>query len=68
MPRYLTVLTIALLLGIVLARIFVLKRNWVEVMNFGKTDKTDILIRQLPIFYFYLVFAAVFHWPAVSKQ
>lgn len=37
-------------------------------MNFGKIDKTDFLIPPFAIFYFYLVFAAAFHLPTVSRQ
>jgi len=37
-------------------------------MNFGKIDKKDFLIPPFAIFYFYLVFAAAFHFPTVSSQ
>ncbi|WP_433966150.1 methyltransferase family protein [Tunturiibacter gelidiferens] len=37
-------------------------------MNFGKIDKKDYLIPPFAFFYFYLVFAAAFHLPTVSRQ
>jgi protein-S-isoprenylcysteine O-methyltransferase Ste14 len=68
MPRYFAVLTIVLMLGMVLARVVIMKRQGVEAMNFGKIDKTDFLIPPFALFYFYLVFAAAFNWPTVSTQ
>lgn len=68
MPRYFAVLTIVLMLGMVLTHVFLMKRKGVEAMNFGKIDKTDFFIPPFAFFYFYLVFAAAFHWPTVSTQ
>src|SRR6266487_3624188 len=44
MPKYLGALTIVLLLGMVLTRVFLLKRQGIKAMKFGSTDKTDFLI------------------------
>jgi protein-S-isoprenylcysteine O-methyltransferase Ste14 len=68
MQRYLAALTIVLLLGIVLARIAMLRRQGVRAMNFGKQDKTDFFIPPFAFFYFYLVFANAFGWPTASRQ
>lgn len=68
MPRYFAVLTIVLMLGMVLSRVLLMKRKGIEAMNFGKTDKTDFLIPPFALFYFYIVFAAAFNFPAVSTQ
>jgi protein-S-isoprenylcysteine O-methyltransferase Ste14 len=68
MVRYLAALTIVLLLGLVLVRARLMKRNGIEAMNFGKMDKKDFLIPPFALFYFYLVFAAAFHLPTVSKK
>jgi protein-S-isoprenylcysteine O-methyltransferase Ste14 len=68
MPKYLGVLTIVLLLGMVLARVFLLKRQGIEAMKFGNIDRTDFLIPPFAFFYFYVLFAAAFHWPNVSKR
>lgn len=37
-------------------------------MKFGKMDKKDFLIPPFALFYFYLVFAAAFTLPTVSRQ
>lgn len=68
MPEYFAVLTILLLIGMVLTRAMMLKRKGIEVMQFGKMDKTDFLIPPFALFYFYLVFANAFNWPTVSRQ
>jgi hypothetical protein len=58
MPKYLGALTIVLLLGIVLIRVFLLKRQGIKAMKFGSVDKTDFLIPPFALFYFYVLFAA----------
>jgi protein-S-isoprenylcysteine O-methyltransferase Ste14 len=66
--RCLAALTIVLLLGTVLARVAMLRRQGVRAMNFGKRDRTDFLIPPFAFFYFYLVFANAFGWPSPSRQ
>jgi protein-S-isoprenylcysteine O-methyltransferase Ste14 len=66
--RYFAALTIALLLGMVLARVWWMKRQGIRAFHFGRIDKTDYLIPPFAFFYFYLVFAAAFQWPTVSRQ
>jgi protein-S-isoprenylcysteine O-methyltransferase Ste14 len=68
MPRIIASLTIVLLLGMVLTRVLLLRRRGIRAMHFGKIDKKDFLIPPFAFFYFYLVFAAAFGWPTVSKQ
>ncbi len=68
MQRYLAALTIVLLPGMVLTRVLLMKRRGIRAMNFGKIDKKDFLIPPFALFYFYVVFAAAFNLPAVSKQ
>jgi protein-S-isoprenylcysteine O-methyltransferase Ste14 len=68
MPGYLAASTIVLLLGMVLFRVFWLRRTGTEAMHFGNIDKTDYLIPPFALFYFYTVFAAAFNLPIVSKQ
>jgi protein-S-isoprenylcysteine O-methyltransferase Ste14 len=68
MQRYLAALTVVLLLGMVLARVVMLRRQGVRAMNFGKQDRTDFLLPPFAFFYFYLVFADAFGWPTVSRQ
>jgi len=52
----------------VLTRVLLMKRKGIEAMNFGKIDKTDFLIPPFALFYFYIVFAATFNLPTVSRQ
>src|SRR5829696_4342171 len=68
MPSYFAALTIVLMLGMVLTRVFMLRRRGIEAMNFGKIDKTDFLIPPFALFYFYLVFGHTFNFPTVSTQ
>ena len=68
MPKYLGALTIVLLLGMVLTRISVLRRQGIKAMKFGSIDKTDFLIPPFALFYFYVLFAAAFDWPSVTPH
>ncbi len=68
MQRYFAVLTIVLMLGMVLIRAWMLKRKGIQVLKFGELDKKDFLIPPFALFYFYLVFAAAFNFPTVSRQ
>ena len=68
MQRYLAALTIVLLLGMVLARVAILRRQGIRAMKFGKQDKTDFLIPPFAFFYFYGVFANAFDWPSASRH
>jgi protein-S-isoprenylcysteine O-methyltransferase Ste14 len=68
MPTYFGALILVLSPGIVLTRVFLLKKSGIQAMKFGNIDKTDFLIVPFVIFYFYIVLAAAFAWPAVSTQ
>ena len=68
MARYLAALTIVLLVGLVLVRVRLMKRNGIEALNFGKIDKKDLFIPPFALFYCYLVIAAAFNLPTVSRQ
>ena len=68
MPRYFAAATILLLLGMVWARVLLMKIKGIRAMHFGEIDKKDFLIPPLALFYFYTVFAAAFNLPGVSKQ
>jgi len=67
MPKYLGALTIVLLLGMVLIRVFLLKGQGIKAMKFGNIDKTDFLIPPFALFYFYVLFAAAFDLPASAR-
>jgi protein-S-isoprenylcysteine O-methyltransferase Ste14 len=68
MQRYVGALTIVALLGMVWARVLLMRRTGIKAMNFGKIDKTDFLIPPFALFYFYIVFAAAFNFQSVSSQ
>src|SRR6202521_3497457 len=68
MQRYFGALTIVLLLGMVWVRVLLMRRHGIKAMNFGRIDKKDFLIPPFAIFYFYIVFAAAFNFPTVSRQ
>lgn len=68
MQRYFGAVTIVLLVGMVGVRAMLMRRAGIRAMNFGKIDKKDFLIPPFALFYFYLVFAATFHLPTVSRQ
>ena len=68
MPRYVAVLTLVVMLGMVLTRVLMLRRKGVEAMHFGKIDTTDFLIPLFAVLYCYLVCAAAFNGPAVSTH
>jgi protein-S-isoprenylcysteine O-methyltransferase Ste14 len=68
MPNYLASLSLLLLFSMVLTRVLLLKRRGINAMHFGNIDKKDFIIPPFALFYFYLVFAAAFHFPSVSTQ
>jgi protein-S-isoprenylcysteine O-methyltransferase Ste14 len=68
MARYFAALTLVLLVGMVLTRVFLMKRRGINAMHFGRSDKKDFLIPPFAVLYFYIVFAAAFGFPAVSQQ
>jgi protein-S-isoprenylcysteine O-methyltransferase Ste14 len=66
MPGYLAAAAIALLIGMVVARVLLLRRTGTRAMHFGSIDKTDFLIPPVALFYLYSVFAAAFGWPLAA--
>jgi protein-S-isoprenylcysteine O-methyltransferase Ste14 len=52
----------------VLVRALLMRRQGIRAMHFGNIDKKDFLIPQFAFFYFYLVFAAAFNLPTISRQ
>jgi len=68
MQRYFSALTIVLLLGMVWARVLLMRRQGIKAVHFGRIDKKDFLILPVAFFYFYIVFAAAFNFPTVSRQ
>lgn len=66
--RYFAALTIVLVLGMVWVRVLVMRKEGIQAMKFGELDKKDFLIPPFALFYLYVVLAAAFHHPTVSKQ
>jgi protein-S-isoprenylcysteine O-methyltransferase Ste14 len=68
MPGYFAAVTLLLLLGMVWGRVLLMRRAGTKAVHFGEVDKKDFLIPPLALLYFYIVFAAAFDLPGVSKQ
>jgi protein-S-isoprenylcysteine O-methyltransferase Ste14 len=68
MPHYFAALTVILLIGMVLTRVLLMKRQGITAMKFGTVDKKDFLIPPFALFYFYIIFAEAFPLPALSCQ
>jgi len=68
MPGHFAALTIVLMLGMVAARVLLLKRQGTRAMKFGDVDKKDFLIPPFALFYFYMVFASALGLPAISTE
>lgn len=66
MPGYLAALALALCLGMVIARLNMLRRKGTRALHFGNLDKKDFLIPPFGLVYFYVIFASVFGWPLVA--
>lgn len=65
---YMGALTLLLLIGMVVARMAMLRRHGIAAMQFGKLDRTDFHIPPFALFYFYLVFAHAFGWPSPAQN
>ena len=68
MQKYVAALTILLVVGMVWVRVLLMRSKGIKAVHFGAVDKTDFLMPPLALFYFYVVFANAFHFPAVSRQ
>lgn len=68
MPKCFGAATIIVLVGMVLTRVWMLKRRGIQAFEFGKLDRTDFVIPPFALLYIYLVFAAAFGLPSVSTQ
>jgi protein-S-isoprenylcysteine O-methyltransferase Ste14 len=62
------VLTMILLVGMVVTRALLMKRQGITAFNFGKIDRKDFLIPPFALFYLYIVFARAFQFPMPSRQ
>ncbi len=60
MPKYIGAVTILLFIAMVIIRIFSLKQQGINAIEFGKKDRKDFLLLPFAFFYFYLIAAHVF--------
>ena len=67
MQGYFAIITIILLMAMVLARVFILKRQRVKVMQFGEMDKKDFLIPPFALLFFGLIFGHAFNLPKIGS-
>ena len=56
------------MLCMVWTRAWLMHRQGLQAMHFGKADRTDFLILPFVLFYFYTVFAATFDLPTIGSQ
>ena len=68
MQKYVAALTILLVVGMVWVRVLLMRSKGIKAVHFGAVDKTDFLMPPFALFYFYVVFANAFNFPAVSRQ
>jgi protein-S-isoprenylcysteine O-methyltransferase Ste14 len=68
MQSVLGAFTIVIMLGMVAARVVLLRRRGVTAMKFGKLDRTDFFIPPFALFYFYLVLAHAFGLPSPVQR
>jgi protein-S-isoprenylcysteine O-methyltransferase Ste14 len=68
MQRYFGTGTLLVLVGMVCVRALLMRTHGIRAMKFGEIDKKDFLIPPFAFFYSYLVFAAAFNLPTVSRQ
>lgn len=68
MQGYFAAITIILIIGLVIIRVLSMRKKGIQALLFGKIDKRDLLIPPFAFFYFYLIFAAAFNLPTISKQ
>lgn len=61
-------LTLVLMLAMVWTRAWLMRRQGLRAVHFGRADRTDFLILPFALFYFYTVFAAAFGLPTFSTQ
>lgn len=57
-----------LFITIVIVRIFSLKKQGIEALEFGRKDKKDFFILPFAVFYFYLIVANAFKLPTIPFQ
>ena len=66
MQGYFAIATLALMILLVLIRVFLLRRMGIHAMKFGDMDKRDFLIVPFALLFFYLVLSSALHLPKLG--
>lgn len=66
MPKYFGSSSLLLLVGMVIARVLIIKNHGKEAVKFGKIDKSDFIIPPFALFFFYIIFAHSFSLPTIA--
>lgn len=61
-------LLLLVLIGMVVVRVQILRRQGVLAMKFGATDTSDYLIPPFALFYIYTVWANALGWPSAIRS
>ena len=68
MFKYLALVTLVLAVGMILARVIILRSKSIQAVKFGDTDKRDFLLMPFALLYFYLVLSHAVHWPTLGRM
>jgi protein-S-isoprenylcysteine O-methyltransferase Ste14 len=66
MQGYFAIATVVLLMGMIVSRVFLLRRMGIKASKFAEMDKKDFLILPFALFFFYLIFANALGLPKVG--
>jgi len=63
-----TVIMASLTVVFIAARVFVMKKTGIKPVRFGERDKKDFILIPFMMFFFYLIYASAFSWPAPGSD
>lgn len=66
MPKYFGSSSLLLIVGMVIIRVVIMKKQGKAAMKFGKINKSDFIIPPFALFFFYIVFAHSFSLPTIA--
>lgn len=66
MQGYFAIITIVLLVTMVIARIFLMRKKGIKAMKFGEMDKKDFFIPPFVLLYFYLILTNTLNLPKLG--
>ncbi|MCE5235607.1 MAG: isoprenylcysteine carboxylmethyltransferase family protein [Clostridiaceae bacterium] len=68
MTKYVAAVTLLLLVILVAARAFQLKKSGIKAVQFGRMDKKDFLIIPFALLFLYIVIASAFGFPKIGVE